>query len=109
MRLISGLLAGVALAMLTIMLVEAINGVAFPTPAYDWTDADAGARLMAAMPSAAKWVVVAGWFALTAAVLFAVSPAMTRISASGQSASSDCPRMSIWMSLTKHIFIETSL
>lgn len=60
-RLVSGILAGVAVAMLTIMLVETVNGAIYPSPAIDFTDPAAVSAMIAAMPMSAKLTVVAGW------------------------------------------------
>lgn len=61
MRPVSGVLAGVALALLVITVMEYVGGLIFPIPALDWSDPEAVRRIMAAMPLAAKECVVGGW------------------------------------------------
>lgn len=82
MRLVSGILAGVALAMLVITLTETLNGVLYPMPAIDWNDPLAVSRMIAAMPQAAKLMVVAGW-ALGALAGAALAVAVTRLAWAG--------------------------
>ena len=60
----SGVLAGVAAAMATIMLVQTLNALLFPMPAIDWYDPEAVRRLMEVVPVAAsdkadQWVLMA--------------------------------------------------
>lgn len=63
MRRLFGTLAGIAVAILITLGVEAVDSRFYPMPAnIDPNDADALARIIPDMPLAAKLIVVAGWF-----------------------------------------------
>lgn len=63
MRRLFGTLAGIAVAILITLGVEAVDSRFYPMPAnIDPNDADALARIIPDMPLAAKLIVVVGWF-----------------------------------------------
>ena len=62
-RMIVAIAGGLAAAILVVAMVEMAGHAAFPPPAgLDLSRPDDQARLMEAMPAAAKIVVVAAWF-----------------------------------------------
>jgi uncharacterized membrane protein len=63
MRLAIGIVAGIVAAFLIVFGVELVGHGLYPPPAgLDMTKAEDQARLMAAMPTAAKAMVLAAWF-----------------------------------------------
>jgi hypothetical protein len=63
MRMLMGIVAGVVVAFLCVFAVEWIGHDLYPTPAgLDLNKPADQARLMEAMPSAAKAMVLIGWF-----------------------------------------------
>jgi hypothetical protein len=62
MRKLLGTLAGVATAVLTILLVEAIGAKLFTLPGSFETGETAPSTMVSAMPLGAKLVVTIGWF-----------------------------------------------
>jgi hypothetical protein len=63
-RNILGIVAGIAVAVLTVMAVQALGHTLYPYPAdVDLSDPEQIARAFPAIPIAAKLFVVAAWFA----------------------------------------------
>lgn len=63
MRMVVGIIAGIVVAFLCVFAVEWIGHGLYPTPAgLDIANPADQARLMDAMPAAAKAIVLLGWF-----------------------------------------------
>ena len=63
MRIVMGAVAGIVVAFLCVFAVEFVAHGLYPPPAgIDASDPAGQARLMAAMPAAAKAMVLAAWF-----------------------------------------------
>jgi hypothetical protein len=63
MRMTLGIVAGIVVAFLCVFAVEIVGHSLYPTPAgLDVNDPADQVRLMAAMPTAAKAVVLVAWF-----------------------------------------------
>jgi hypothetical protein len=64
MRILKGIVAGIVVAFLCVFAVEWIGHSLYPTPAgLDMSEPADQARLMDAMPAAAKALVLLAWFA----------------------------------------------
>jgi hypothetical protein len=64
MRIVAGVVVGLVVAFACIFAVEALDHMLFPLPlGLDLTRHEDQMRMMAAMPVAAKAIVVLGWFA----------------------------------------------
>ena len=65
LRLALALIAGIAAALITIMLIETIGHSLYPPPALDYSDTEALRAYVDALPLGAKLMVLAAWLAGT--------------------------------------------
>ncbi|WP_297800158.1 hypothetical protein [Arenimonas sp. GDDSR-1] len=65
LRLALALVAGIAAALFTIMLIETVGHRLYPPPALDYSDTEALRAYVAGLPIGAKLIVLSAWLAGT--------------------------------------------